>query len=320
MSLSSDDQGINQSEGVSLPEWKEVEDYTKSQLSYHLSKYRGRYPSEIIEDISQYCWLEVWKAYSNRMDGEKGWKAFVQRRISGAIKDFLKLGQANEEVKWRAKIKKLQDDDEDGSGQTIASYAISERVTSVESGEGQDFNSSVEMIAGVYGVANTDSINLNRINWDLVSRLASVDDSVLLVAKHLIGDTFEEMSERSNVTRERFSQKFSEFFDRLDSYRSDGDKWCDQVIFAFGLCDVYGTPKIDNGLGWDLEPVDLFSDEIYFEGKKYSPQASMFKLCDSFEAPSKTERPVECDWEAPIIESDCDDDSEQVELFKSDAC
>lgn len=261
-----------------LPEWQEVEEYTKKTISYCISRKSRHLPNEILEDMSQHCWLEVWKAYSQRFDAQvDGWKSFVQQRVNGAILDFLKLGRGFEEIKWKQKKVRGEENQEDYS-----SYALHDRVTNIEKDkESGDFGTAVEAIAGSHGVSYNLKDTLSDVKWELVAKLASQDDIILLVAKHLLGETFEEMSQRSGVSRERFSQRYSEFFEKLDSVLSIDDKWTNQVIYAFGLCDVYGIKNKDYGLGHDLDPLDLFSDEIYFEGKKYSPQTSLFEHCES---------------------------------------
>ena len=265
----------------SKPDFQIVYNYATGRVSYYIQSMASSYPKELKKDITQYCLLEVWKAYE-RLDEEAGtWKSFISKRCLGAVKDFIRGGHGYEESKWSHKIlenEKLKDVDPEEA--KVPDYAIKSRLTTVESDlERNEHNSDVEKIAGVKGVfhAPEEFMEVGRVNFELLSRLASKDDSVLLVAKWLIGFSITDMSEMSGVTRERFSQKLREFFfEILDDPCRQGDKYWDQVIYALGLSDIYGTPNFDAGEGWDYEPVDIYKEEIIFDGRKYSPQLTLF--------------------------------------------
>lgn len=210
-------------------------------LDYAINHKAKHLPREIQEDIKQIGFERVLRQFE-KIDFNDAWKAFVQQHCNGAVLDYLKSPKNQRYYQ-----------------------EIDEQKCEVDSFDllniGLFYNSF-------------DDLKLD-IKWDLVARLASKDDRVLLVARFVLGHTLSDISRSSNFSRERINQKFKEFCELLDDPFEVENKWVNQIIYAFGLSEHFHMEAIDNGEGWDLEPIDIFKTEINLEKNVYTPQMEL---------------------------------------------
>ncbi len=219
----------------------EIIAYATDVAEFAVFKYAQNFPDETKEDLKQISLLRVLEVIDS-VDTSKPWKSFIQLHAKGAVLDYLK-----------SKKNHIFHYDESEYGEMVIADSLLEY--------GIFYNSS-------------DEIKL-KINWDLVSRMASKDDLVFLVARFILGYTITDISRNSKLSRESINQKFVAFIEKLDDPFNISDAWTNQVIFAFGLSEYFNQKAIDNGEGWDLEPIDIFSSDIEFRKKKYTNQLNL---------------------------------------------
>ncbi len=242
-------------EAKELPTWENVEEYANKKINSAVYSKCSNLPYEIQEDIKQEAWIRVWRHFDKLVPG-KSWKAFISTHCNGAVLDFLKSNRGLHELKTGATTMKSR----------VRMY----------SEDGSEFG--VDHVLGAFGIyadAEHDKEQLD-IKWDLVQRLAAEDDRVLILAKHIVGVSYVDIASQSKFCRERVGQQCREIINHFSSPESEGDKWTEQVLYAFGLSDLYGTPNEDNGFGWQMEPVDIFSDTSTIANNKFRPQMEMF--------------------------------------------
>lgn len=236
------------------PSWTEVSEHVTKTIGFVIGTRGKELPIDQKEDISQEALLRCWKAYEN-IDGDRGWKSFISTHCHGAFLDYIKTGRGFQEHKSN-------------------STEFKSRLNFMES-DGET-NSSLDHILGSQGIFHTlDTEFETKIKWDLLSRIASRDDSVLILAKILLGFSVSEISDDSVFCRERVGQQVNELLERFDDPKNNGDKWINQIIYALGLSIHYGTPNEDNGWGWEYPPTDFF-ENVEIKNKKFSPQLEFF--------------------------------------------
>ncbi len=275
--------GLNDKESFPehLPEFDEVYLYSEKSIDIALSKIKWM-PEYMKEDAKQYALLEVYGAWQKISSEVTTWKSYINQRAKGAIKDFIKLGKGDQAHKWmrsgNKRCDKCRDLDEESSKKCECKIARSSYLksrVSVRNDKGEYLD--VDEIAGRGGFYHEQPLDDEpKIKWDLLSRMASKDDVTLLVAKYLSGTEIQEMSDMSKVSRERFSQVINQFFRDVESKALENSSWNIQLMYALGLSSRLGLEDRDNGEGWDCEPADIFSDDIIFDGRRYSPQVNMF--------------------------------------------
>ena len=130
---------------------------------------------------------------------------------------------------------------------------------------------SLELTMGYYG-AHTELTPPRKTfspKWDLLARMAGVDENLHIIAKILLGYTQKRIAEQmrtslgQTISRERVSQRLYEFFDCLDDPEYLDNPWTKQCIFALGLCEYYHIGEFDNDVGWDLQWFDLIDPESF---------------------------------------------------------
>jgi len=224
-----------------MPEIEEVLAKAETYLDYSINKYASQLSWELKEDIKQTGFVRVLEAYQ-RLDADGGWKAFIQTHCNGAVLDYIKKACRKKE--------------------------------SIEMDEQRDeIDESVLLNCGIL-YDSKDEVKL-YIKWELVARMASKDDRVLLVAKFILGHTVSDIARSSKMSRERISQKLQEFYDALEDPFSLSDPWVNQIIYAFGLNEHFHMKEHDNGEGWDLEPMDVFNNNMEYKKKVYSSQMDL---------------------------------------------
>jgi DNA-directed RNA polymerase specialized sigma24 family protein len=246
---------------ISKPSFDEVYKYAKKSVLFYIEKKAPYLSRELKEEIEQDAMLRVWQAYQN-LDPQRGWKSFIQLHCNGSVLDYLKSGDQNTESELNMIRVEIPSGDDDGE------------------------NLQVEQVLGILDPQHDeDEKNKFNPNWDLISRMAGKDEGLHIVAKVLLGYSQEMIAEQYEAnymqknSRERISQKIHEFFKKLDSPEFIRDPWVNQCIYALGLCDLYGQPESDNGLGWNLERYDLNDDKSFIKmRRKHFP--SMFDVID----------------------------------------
>lgn len=236
------------------PSWEEVSEYVTKTIKY-INATRGKdLPIDQKEDITQEALIRCWKASKN-IEEDRGWKSFMKTHCYGAFLDYLKSGSGFQEHKTNSKNLKSRLNYLESDGETIR---------------------SIDQILGSQGIFHTlDEGFETKIKWDLLSRIASRDDSVLILAKILLGFSVSEISDDSVFCRERVGQQVNELLEKFDDPKNHGDKWVNQIIYALGLSTYYGTPNEDNTWGWEYPPTDFFQS-IEITNKKFTPQLSFF--------------------------------------------
>lgn len=226
------------------PSLDEVIEYASKRISYHLIRVPNSVPAELKEEMQQDAMVRVIEAYP-KLDADKGWKAFVELHCQGAVKDYLKSGKGFiEHKKSRFKI---------AEGEDTPREIMKHRVDVVnDDGDRLDAGE----VLGINGISSEDTDELDhKIKWDLVSRMARVDHTIHLLAKVLLDFDIAELSNTFGVTRERLSQRYHAFLAEMRSPLSARDPWLNQAMYAFGIGDEIS----DNGLGYDHDPIDLYS-------------------------------------------------------------
>lgn len=243
------------------PSLDEVLRYSKPLVAKFIGQFAADSPVEQKEEIHQTAALRLIEAYSF-IDPEQGWKSFVYNHSRGAVLDYLKFGTGFAEERWS--ISKVE---EHGSRN-------SHKIRTRESlcGAGSDSNDiDIDHVLGANGVFNPSSVGSMKINWDLVSRLASTDEALLAFAKWLRGFSIDEIGLVLGLSRARTGQLIVDFVKRFDDpSRAIDPEFC-QVIWALGLADRLGVRDCDQSIiygysiGWKRNAVDLDSSEMKYK-------------------------------------------------------
>lgn len=240
------------------PHFNVVYAYALKQIKYQIRKLAKRQPDEIKEEIAQDALLRVWQGYQD-LDPDKGWKSYIQRHCRGAVLDYNKAGKASTE-----------------------SEMDSERLEIISKEDQEPL--SVEDTVALFEVFAVDPSAKKKINpnWDLVNRMIYHDENLHIVAKVLCGYTQEQIAEqmqmafktkKSEISRERISQRIQEFFIKLDDPREMFNPWVNQCIFALGMCELYFMPTEDNGQGWTMPEFDANLETSFRDIQQYSAPA-----------------------------------------------
>ena len=240
---------------MTKPTQEEVLKYAEPKIKYAISKRAYQLPLEQQEEIMQEAFVRVLEAHS-RLDGDT-WKSFVATHAVGAVIDYIKMGKGNLE---------------DRKGKETRKNITSRLVICDE----EDSSSDVDTIAGIYGIfLEADFMSAYKIKWDLVAQMASIDTSIHMLAKIILGFDLDELAKIFRCSPEHISRRYRRFLKRLDTPAYARDPWIDQFIYAFGLCENFDMPNVSNGLAEDLIPVDLYSAErlqrkVEMDGPAYS--------------------------------------------------
>ncbi len=140
-----------------------------------------------------------------RLDPEKGWKSFTYNHCRGAMLDYLKFGKGYKENKWIPKDKEGKPNEQPRLTQRIQNFDHKEN-RSVDLDQALGLNN-------VFDEMDPDTI---KIKWELLARMASVDENLHAFAKLLLGHTIEDMAPVFGLCRTRVSQMIQAFVDRFD--------------------------------------------------------------------------------------------------------
>jgi hypothetical protein len=251
---------------LNKPTIDEVRVYAEVNLGKIIHKRLHYLPEELKDEARQSAFERVVKAY-DKIDVTKGWKSFVYRHCVGAIQDFDKRGQGNSESKWSLKKPKP---DADGNPQPQKKNSTPKMTERVSFTNFDNESRDIEHGLGSIGIFSELDIESPKINWELVSRLSSVDHQFLVFAKLVRGFTIEEIAESFGVKRGVIVDKLKKFMDRVHQINFDL-----QIIYSLGLSDRFGARPIDQSIvtdskiGWENEEIDLdawdHSDILYSE-------------------------------------------------------
>jgi hypothetical protein len=243
------------------PTLEECLQYGKKSVAFYIDRHASHLPKEQKTEILQDAALRVIEAHS-RLDPSRGWKSFVQCHARGSVLDYLAAGDGFEEAVLMA----AGGEDDGGKPRpdrlkfriTVPFGKSSPSGTAMYESESAA-DDSIDHLLGRLGVFSEGDEVVFNPNWPLISRMASIDRDIHLLAKILMGCTQAELAESFGVTRERLSQRIRLLFEKLDSPQFYNNKWVKQTIFAFGIWELYSMDPVDQGLGWNLTPVNLFN-------------------------------------------------------------
>jgi len=250
------------------PSLDEVLKYAKEQMKYYLRSQASHLPEEQKEEVTQDCMIRLFRAYE-KLDDEKGWKAFVQKHCFGATKDYVERGKGFEESKWV--LQSLENGCE-------TSIKFRETGPTCEPDEDLGSNAIDKILAYNEDPFDKESVEIEeeKIKWDLLARMCSIDkDLHIFVRYHLLDNTLEKLTEYFGLTRERIGQRLKSFTLSLDDPDQYENTWIMQIIFALGLCEKFHMEEIDQGHGYHLPPVDFTTLEKRFD-KEAEVQTSLF--------------------------------------------
>lgn len=234
-----------------MPTLAEVLDYAQPQLRKIIGKKAKDLPEEQKREIEQEGFIRLIANYET-IDPTKGWKSFVYTHCHGAVLDYLKAGEGFEES--RTSIRKTEPKGSKNPDK------IRDRVQLIDF-DGHD--ADIDVVLGNNGRYSKVYSSDVTINWDLVSRMSSIDECLRAFAMHLRGHTIEQIAPTFGHCRARAGQLIQAFVARFDDPNQSNEIWFKQTCFAFGLCKVLNMPDVDQSVvlgysvGWKLEPVDL---------------------------------------------------------------
>jgi len=171
--------------------------------------------------------------------------------------DYIRWGRGFQESTL---IKK----DETGADiEEVKPWRLRQRITYIgsESPDG-DLRSFEDVLGSLGQFTHPVDLTNETPDWSLIARMSSQDQDIHLVAKLMLGFTHEEVADIWHVSRERITQRLSEFCQRLDDPIHLGSRWIAQTIYAFGLCEAFNQPREDLGFGWEYDPVDLYATDL----------------------------------------------------------
>lgn len=233
------------------PTINEVIAYSKPLIMKFINQYASSLPREHKEEIEQTAYLRIIKAYEG-LKADGGWKSFVYNHSRGAVLDYLKFGVGFQEDKWT-----IAKDEEHGSRNV---HKIRERIHL--SFDDNDF--TIDQVLGQEGIYNELNLDEVRIRWDLVARLARVDDQLHAFALWIRGYHIEQIGPVFHLSRARIGQLIESFIARFKN-PTPNDYWFRQICYALGICEMLDIKDVDQSanyeckLGWNYEPVDLDS-------------------------------------------------------------
>lgn len=239
------------------PTIEQVLEYAKKQVKFYISspKFGGQsLTPEQKEEVYQDACLRLWAKYSE-LDPALGWQSFTQKHCFGALMDYLKSGLKDTESEFSQ-----------------------ERVEIVSKEDGSTL--SLDDTAGFFGVHTELDLIPKGFNprWDLINRLIGKHEDLHIIAKCLNGYTQDQIAEqlamvktnvKTEVSRERISQRIREFFEKLDDPAQAYNPVVNQFIFALGLSSFYHMSEVDNGYGWDFFEFDSNMETSFVDVKNY---------------------------------------------------
>lgn len=236
------------------PSIEEVLQYAQPLILKFIGQFACDLPEEHKEEIVQTANLRLLQAYTV-LDVTKGWKSFVYNHSKGAVLDYLKFGAGFQESKWS--IAKTENHESKYVSKIRERISLSNR---------DDETFELDQVLGANGIFSELEIDKMEIRWELVARMARIDQCIHAMALHLLGNGIEEIAPGFDKCRSRIGQLIQAFVDRFDEPLWAASPWFLQMCYAFGLCKALGIPDVDqstiagNGsCGWDLEPIDLES-------------------------------------------------------------
>lgn len=251
------------------PSLDEVLKYAKPQVKKFLSDYAKDYPQELKEEMEQSAYLRLVEFYP-QLEADSGWKSYVYHHCRGAVLDYIKFGKGFQEQKWS--IQKTE-------GATSRFQDKIRNRVSLNDLQGEDVE--IDHILGSNGIFSELKDAQSSIRWELVARMASIDEGIHALAKFILDIGIKEMTPSFELGRSRISQLIDAVVARFDDPEQAECPWFLQTCYAFGLCEHLGMPDVDQSevvgysIGWNLEPVDLLEIK---KPKRKSKQLTLFDL------------------------------------------
>ena len=223
-----------------------------------ISKKAPDLPQEQKDEIEQVAYLRILKRFED-IEADRGWKSFVHNHCRGAVLDYLRFGDGFQEQRWT-----IAKTEQTGSKNITK---IRDRISFYNDDEDED--SDMDAVLGRHGVTsdNSTSNEVEKgevvINWDLVSRMATIDSHIHIFAKYLRGFQLEELAAIFNFSKARIGQIIEEVGRNMDDGAHNNNPWVCQSIYAFGLCEKFGMTNRDQSevfgyiIGWNAKPTDL---------------------------------------------------------------
>lgn len=219
-------------------------------------------PEEHRDEILQEVFVRVVNAYP-KMDPDLGISAFTWEHVSGAVFDYLRYGRGYHEQRWS--LQKVEVIDKDGKKKLLKkSWKLRDRVEVVGETDGDD-NVSIDHTAGVFGQYTEAIDDRVEIDWELVAKMASIDDGFHAYAMILRGHTQEDIAPKFGACRTSAGTLIREFLERFHDLELRKDPWFQQVCRALGIARRLGIrrrssdpdPVLGFAIGWKLQAVDL---------------------------------------------------------------
>jgi hypothetical protein len=241
------------------PSLDQVIKYATPLIKKFIGECASNLPEEQREEILQEAYLRIVSAYAE-LDPTKGWKSFVWNHSRGSVFDYLKFGKGFHEQRWS-----LQKEETHNSPNV---HKIKDRIQVVTN---EDEDQSIDQTLGQFGVFAKGESDI-QINWDLVARMASIDDALHAFAMMLLDFSQEEIAPKFAACRTSVGGLIQSFVDRFDDPELNDCEWFKQTCRAFGLADRMGIDgdmysarnKMGIAVGWSLEPIDLYSTKPLF--------------------------------------------------------
>lgn len=244
------------------PSLEEVLAYVKPIIWKFIGKFASDEPREHKEEIEQEAYIKIIKAYE-KLDPNAGWKSFVYNHARGAVLDYLKAGDGFEETSWSI----LKEEEEDA----VHRNKMRNRICVVnEDGDELD----IDHVLGINGKFSEIRIDIPKINWDVLERMAAQDMELHAFLRTIRGQTLELIASVLGKSRASVGKMVDNFIERFDDPRwaSDFGKkpWLDQIIWALGLANEFDIEDCDQTeiyqvpLGHFNDPVDLNSEKPKF--------------------------------------------------------
>ncbi len=237
---------------MSKPSREDVIKLAYSTAEKYISRKWRSLPKEQADEAIQNAAIRAHLRYEN-LNFDENWQSLIKSNARGAVLDYVRRGEGFEESELKS-AQEQKDLDEANERSTVK--AFSSRVEMALDDDGQF--ADVEQIAGLYGVFNEIDSDHGKINWPLVSRLASQHFEVLIVGMLMLGFYPGEVAEKLNMSRERILQIAGGFIESLDAIENYGHYATEQIIFAFGLSEYFHQKALDNGYGWEFRVINLF--------------------------------------------------------------
>ncbi len=222
------------------PSLDEVLAYVEKSLNYNVQRYGKKLPKEHQDEIKQEARMKILERYPKIRP--EGWKAYISQICAGTVKDYKKQGTGFE----------------DGFGWVRFDNLSSE-----------DDEISVDKVLSSNGVfTKADPLKI-EIKWDLLEKMASVDQRLLAFLKQIRSEKLKDIAPNLGVSVSRADQLINEFIAKFDDPEEAENPWMIQTAYALGISELLGLPNrpicVNEGfmVGEKLTPINLDDESIH---------------------------------------------------------